>query len=140
VWVTAAVGAAAGAGLPLLAVLSTGVYFVVAIAFPLLTQRLPRSGTAMSVVHVRYPDGRGILRDVLALVTERGFAVDELATTADGQHILPGELDDVGSGRSMVEVTLQVHGRGVVSDLAAGLSELPAVKAVVAEDVHSTGE
>lgn len=77
VWVTAAVGAAAGAGLPLLAVLSTVVYFVVAIAFPLLTQRLPRSGTAMSVVRVRYPDGRGILRDVLAQVTERGFAVAE---------------------------------------------------------------
>jgi putative Mg2+ transporter-C (MgtC) family protein len=141
VWVTAAVGAAAGAGLPLLALLATGVYFVVALAFPLLTRRLPRSATAVSVVRVRYPDGRGILRDVLALVTERGFAVDEIATTTnDGQHPIAGELGEAADGRSIVEVTLQVHGRGLVSELAAGLSDLPAVQAVVANDVNAAGE
>lgn len=141
VWVTAAVGSAAGAGLPVLAVLATGVYFLVAVAFPLLTHHLPRSYTAMSMVRVRYPDGRGILRDVLALVTARGFAVDELATSVnDGQLLLPGEQDDVGVGRPMVEVTLQVHGRGLVQDLAAGLSELPAVNAVVANDMNTVGE
>ena len=40
----------------------------------------------------------------------------------------------------MVEVTLQLHGRGLVNELAAGLSELPAVKAVVAEDLQAAGE
>ncbi|HEY7361514.1 MAG TPA: MgtC/SapB family protein, partial [Streptosporangiaceae bacterium] len=65
IWVTAAVGAAAGAGLPLLATLATGIYFLVAAVFPLATRRLPRSATAVSVLRVRYPDGRGILRDVL---------------------------------------------------------------------------
>ena len=44
------------------------------------------------------------------------------------------------SGQAIVEVTVQVHGRGLVSELAAGLSELPAVKAVVAEDVGGSGE
>jgi uncharacterized membrane protein YhiD involved in acid resistance len=34
IWVTAAIGAASGGGLPLLAVLATGVYFLVAVAFP----------------------------------------------------------------------------------------------------------
>jgi putative Mg2+ transporter-C (MgtC) family protein len=84
VWVTAAVGAAAGAGLPMLAVVSTGISLVVALAFPLLTRRLPRSATAMSVVRVRYPDGQGMLRDVLRFVTAQGFAVDELSTAAAG--------------------------------------------------------
>jgi putative Mg2+ transporter-C (MgtC) family protein len=141
VWVTAAVGAAAGAGLPVLAALATVVYFVVAVAFPLLTRRLPQSGTAMSVVRIRYPDGRGILRDVLAQVTARGFTVDEVATTgAVAQRSLPGEADAVAGERPMVEVTLQVHGRGLVNDLAAGLSELPAVKAVVASDLNAAGE
>ena len=54
VWVTAAVGAAAGAGLPVIAALSTGVYLLVALAFPLLTRRLPRSATAISVIRVYY--------------------------------------------------------------------------------------
>ena len=30
----------------------------------------------------------------------------------------------------MVEVTLQVHGRGLVNELAAGLSEIPGVRAL----------
>src|ERR1700735_4986266 len=33
IWVTAAIGSAAGAGLPLLAVLATGIYFLLAVAF-----------------------------------------------------------------------------------------------------------
>lgn len=141
VWVTAAVGAAAGAGLPLLAVLSTGVYFVVALAFPSLSRRLPRSATAMSVVRVRYPDGQGILRDVLELVTARGFVVDELSTAAAGHgRSYGGERGGTTGERHVVEVTLQVHGKGLVNDLAAGLSEIPGVQAVAADDVHAAGE
>ena len=141
VWVTAAVGAAAGAGLPVLAIMATAVYLVVALAFPLLTRRLPQSATAMSIVRVRYPDGQGILRDVLELVTARGFAVDELATTtANGQHPYPPALRGLPGEPSMVEVTLQIHGRGLVRDLAAGLSEIRAVQAVVAADTRATAE
>jgi hypothetical protein len=55
IWVTAAVGAAAGTGLPLLAVLTTGIYFLVAVAFPVATRWLPRSSTAISALRVRYP-------------------------------------------------------------------------------------
>ena len=40
----------------------------------------------------------------------------------------------------MVEVILQVHGRGLVNELAGGLSEIPGVRAVVAGDVNATGE
>ena len=47
VWVTAAVGSAAGAGLPILAILTTGIYLLVALAFPEVTRRLPRSATAV---------------------------------------------------------------------------------------------
>jgi hypothetical protein len=39
-----------------------------------------------------------------------------------------------------VGVTLQVHGQGLVNDLAAGLSELPGVQAVIAGDVQAEGE
>src|SRR6202167_2935377 len=42
VWVTAAVGAACGAGLPIMACAATVIYFVVAIVFPVITRRLPR--------------------------------------------------------------------------------------------------
>jgi putative Mg2+ transporter-C (MgtC) family protein len=113
----------------------------VALAFPLLTRHLPRSATAISVVRVRYPDGRGILRGVLEHVTAQGFAVDELATAAaNGERSPPGGPGGTANGRRMVEVTLQVHGRGLVNELAAGLSEIPAGQAVVADDVQTAGE
>ncbi len=80
VWVTAAIGAAAGADLPLLAGFTTVMYFLVAsLAFPPLVRRLPRSASAISIIRVRYLDGQGVLREVLRSATGRGFSVAEVA-------------------------------------------------------------
>ena len=137
VWVTAAVGAASGAGLPVLAALATAIYLVVALAFPPVTRRLPRSSTAISVIRVRYPDGHGVLRQVLQAATARGFAVDEL-TVESAHRGRTGAADFAGTtgGRPDVEVMLHIHGRGSVNELAAVLSETPDVRAVVADDVN----
>ena len=88
-------------------------------------------------IQVRYPDGQGILRDVLEQVTVRGFAIDELSTARAGNGQAP-----VGrpGAPPMVKVTMQVHGKGQLNDLAAGLSELPGVRAVVADDMQAGGE
>ena len=40
----------------------------------------------------------------------------------------------------MVQVTLHVHGRQPVTDLAAALSDLPGVDAVLAADVNAIDE
>ncbi len=133
IWVTAAVGAAAGAGLPVLATLTMGAYLLVTVAFPVVTRRLPRPSGAISAIRVRYPDGRGILRDVLREATARGFAIDEVATRAAGER--QGAL----GAPPMVEVTLLVHGRGQVSELAAALSEFDDVEAVLATDAPAVG-
>jgi len=122
----------------LIAALSTGVYSVVALACPALTRHLPRSATtAISAVLVRYPDGQRILRDVLEQVTIRGFAVHELSTAKAGNGQMRG---DRPGEPPTVEVTVQVHGKGQVNELAAGLSDIPGVRAVAAEDVHAGGE
>jgi putative Mg2+ transporter-C (MgtC) family protein len=134
VWISAAIGMAAGAGLPLLATLATGIYLVVALAFPALTRFLPRPGTAISAVRVRYPDGRGILRQALQTATARGFAVDELSVSALPDDETRGLATDAGR---TVEVVLQVHGRGSVNELAAVLTEIPGVRAVIADDANA---
>jgi putative Mg2+ transporter-C (MgtC) family protein len=137
IWVTAAIGSAAGAGLPILAALSTGIYFVVALAFPVVARRLPRSATAISALRVRYPDSRGILRVLLGEATSRGFVIDDLATedASPGQGALGDDL-----AARMVQVTLHVHGRHSVTDLAAALSELPGVEVVLAADANAIDE
>jgi putative Mg2+ transporter-C (MgtC) family protein len=135
VWITAAVGAAAGAGLAVLAALTTVIYFVVAVGFPLLSRRLPSSPTAVSVLRVRYPDGRGILRQVLQVATARGFAINRVSAESG-----PGRGRAGGGDRRVAEVVLHVHGRGSVSELAAALSDLDEVEAVIADDVNAADE
>jgi putative Mg2+ transporter-C (MgtC) family protein len=132
IWVAAAIGAAAGSGLPLLALAGTAAFLIVAIGFPALSRRLPSSGTAVSTLSVRYPDGRGVLRDVLHIATRRGFAVDQMST---GQSAADGA--DGNGYPPTVEVLLHVHGRGSVNELAAELADLPGVRAVVADDVNA---
>jgi putative Mg2+ transporter-C (MgtC) family protein len=141
VWVTAAVGAASGAGLPILAVAATVIYFIVAVTFPVLTNRLPHASTVISVIRVRYPEGQGILRDVLQLATTRGFTLSEISTESDGYR-LPQHLNKDSSNEeiAMVSVTLQVRGRALVNDLVAALTELQGVDAVLADDINSNAE
>lgn len=139
IWMTAAVGACAGAGLPILALVTTALYAVVAIGFAQLSQRLPLSSTATSAIKVRYPDGRGILRQLLQTTTSRHFVVEDVSTEAVG-HVEPDTADGRVTKESapLVEVTMHLHGKGSIHDLAAQLSEVEGVTAVVAGDANIT--
>ena len=130
VWMTAAVGAAAGAGLPVLAAVTTGIYFLVSCLFPVISAHLPRSSTTSSIVQVRYPDGQGVLRQLLQLTTSRGFSLGGVTTER-------ARTADSANGHSTVRVELEVRGRPSVHELASALSELDGVEAVVAEDVNT---
>jgi len=134
VWVTAAVGAAAGGGLPVLAAVGTAAYLVITVGFLPLGRLLP-SGASPSEVRVRYVDGRGVLRDVLAQVTEHGFTVSHLTTR-------PHPQTAAGSGdaaSTLVEVTLRVVGRRPASEMAMALTEIPGVDGVHTEAEVDTG-
>jgi putative Mg2+ transporter-C (MgtC) family protein len=123
-WMTAAIGAAAGASLPVLAIATTLAYFVVVYGLAPLVRLLPASPYAPSAVRVIYEDGRGILRRVLETCTSRDFKVADVNVDRDDE---PGEH---------VAVSLEVHGRGSVADLAADLGEIDGVHAVAAGDVN----
>jgi putative Mg2+ transporter-C (MgtC) family protein len=140
IWVTAAVGAASGAGLPVLAAMTTGIYFVVALIFPAVTRRLPRSSTAISVIRVRYPDGRGILRQLLQVATDRGFVIDEVSTeTLD--HLRARSSESIrDKTQAVAEVTLHIHGKSSINELAAVFSEIDEVEAVLADDINVANE
>jgi putative Mg2+ transporter-C (MgtC) family protein len=124
IWLAAAVGTAAGADLPVLAVATTVAYFVVAYVYPPLVRRLP-SASAPSAVRVLYEDGRGILRDVVGACTRNGFAIADLTV----------ERADRGADEQrLVRVSLEVHGARPVAPLAATISGVPGVHEVRAGD------
>jgi putative Mg2+ transporter-C (MgtC) family protein len=124
VWLTAAVGAAAGASLTVLAIATTVAYFVTVYVLAPLSRRLPASPYAPSAVRVVYDDGRGILRRVLQACTSRDFKVADVNV----------ERGEVAGGP--VAVSLEVHGSGSVAALAADLGEIDGVHTVAAGDVN----
>jgi putative Mg2+ transporter-C (MgtC) family protein len=128
IWLTAAVGAAAGASLSGLAIVTTLAYFLVVFGLAPLARRLPASPYAPSALRVVYADGRGILRRVLGTCTARDFKVADIDVD---RHELEGD-DSEGA----VAVSLEVHGGGSVAALAVELGEIDGVFSVKAGDVN----
>lgn len=129
IWFAAAVGAAAGAGLLVLAAIATVVYLVVNLVLPLVRRYLSWPAPGTSTLRVRYPDGHGILRRLLNEATQRGFAIDDLSVETIGDGSRAQEHD---GKHPIVAVRMQVHGKRPVSELVTALTDLDLVDAVVA--------
>jgi putative Mg2+ transporter-C (MgtC) family protein len=140
VWVTAAVGSAAGGGLLVLAALATGMYLVVTLLLPVARRHLSLIATGPSTLRIRYPDGHGILRQVLNETTQRGFTIDDLVTAPTDEAPPRRGPDTTGGPCAVVAVTMHVRGKRPVSELAGALADLDLVDAVVASDGRSADE
>ncbi len=95
VWVTAAIGAACGAGLVLLGVTVTAAHFLAVVGYPYVVRRLPGLSLRQAPLTLRYLDGQAVLRRVLAATTTQGFSVAEVMTN----HPRAVGLDDLRPGR-----------------------------------------
>jgi putative Mg2+ transporter-C (MgtC) family protein len=142
---TAAVGMACGAGLPILAIAVTFGHFVVVFVFPSIERRLPKSRWAPSSLQI---DGRGVLREVLARCRNE-FAVSRLEVERDPSHE-PGSArapsqetlnseDAIGGDwtsppKGIVTLRVEVRGAKSVARLAERLSEIDGVTSVNAGD------
>lgn len=119
IWLTAAVGMACGAGLPVLAVATAAGHFLITRGFPPLARLTARHRREPPILRLSYADGHGVLRTVLTVCTERGWAVRRMAVDREGfDH----------DGTRTAAVTLELDGRGGLGDLAAELAELPGVR------------
>ena len=156
VWVSAAVGMACGAGLPLLAVAVVAMHFLTVWGFTKLGEHLPEGDPGRLVL--TYEEGRGVLRQALTRCTEHGFAVTETdAAHPAGQsaahleegmphEVRPAETDwgEDAPGtaqprpeRRRIQLTLGVAGRGSVPELVAELMSIPGMLAVNGREAAS---
>jgi len=119
IWLTAAIGMACGAGLPILAVAATLLYLVT-VGFLTLVGRRIRSSRQDEICVLQYKDGRGVLRAVLEKATELGF---EAALSSTRTIEQPGKA-------VRVEARLRFTGRPPLQDLVAQLSEIRGVTRV----------
>mgnify|MGYP002737924331 FL=1 len=79
VWVTVAVGMAAGSGLVTLAIGLTATHLLVLLVLGPIAAALPDRDTNR-ILRITYADGEGVLRRVLASATEEGYAAFILGT------------------------------------------------------------
>ena len=139
VWLTAALGMACGAGLPVLAVATTIGHFIIMLGFPRLVRLLPKERRTLTRIRVSYQDGRGLLRTILIACTDLRFAIDrveierEFGTGAVAEEIRD-RADDEGvepePGKGDVVLCMQVRGKRPVSHLIATLSNIDGVVGV----------
>ncbi|HEV7186566.1 MAG TPA: MgtC/SapB family protein [Blastococcus sp.] len=130
VWLAAAVGMAAGAGLPLLAVGTTAGHFLIARGFPPVARRLLHRAGA-PVLRLDYFDGQGVLRSVLSTCTDQGWAVHGVEVDREGT---------TDEGHRVASVTLTLAGKGDLMALAAEAAQLPGVRAARTGDDESLDE
>jgi putative Mg2+ transporter-C (MgtC) family protein len=131
VWLTAAIGMACGAGLPILALAVTAGHFIIVFGFPFIATRLPKSRWTPSLLQICYYDGKEALREVLVKCTQHNFAVSRLQVEKEE---LPTGLED--ASKRTVTVALEVQGTGSISKLAAKLADIDGVVSVNAGDVN----
>lgn len=126
VWETAAIGMAAGAGLWVLALLVTGLHFVIVFGFTGLSRRLAGVTDTAVQVDVAYLDGRGVLRQLLDALTREGWRIGRLV----------GRGTVVDRGVDVVSVRMELVGRAGADHVIASLGAVEGVRdvAVVTED------
>ena len=151
VWLTAAIGMAAGAGLPILAIAVTCVHFIVVFIFPAIERNLPKSRWAPSSLHISYEARRGALREILAVCTSQEFSVSRVQTEGKPSRGRGQSGAQAGKGRGtgwdhpeevyeapfgdlptegIVTLRVEVRGARPVGRLASRLNEVAGVTAV----------
>lgn len=114
IWLTAAVGMACGAGLPLLALFVTAAHFLVVFGYSRLANRIL---SEHAEVHVHYTPGKGAVEKVMQACTGRGYVIQELA-------VEPAEGTAEGETRA---IQFHVTGRRGVEALVVAIADIKGV-------------
>lgn len=122
IWMTAAIGVACGAGMPVLAVAATVLHLIAVGPLTRLTRFLP-SPDRRKIVTVRYLDGSGVLRAILHTATAMGFEASVLST----------EVHRDG-GEPQVRASMRFTGRSPLQNLVVALDDLDGVTGVRLRD------
>jgi putative Mg2+ transporter-C (MgtC) family protein len=137
VWLTAALGMACGAGLPVLAVATTIGHFIIMFIFPKLLRYLPRERRTATRLSISYQDGRGLLRNILIACTQLRFTIEHVDVERDGASSeIREETEDEADlegvepeqpKRGIVVLVMRVKGKRPVSHLIARLTDIDGV-------------
>jgi putative Mg2+ transporter-C (MgtC) family protein len=138
VWLTAALGMACGAGLPLLALATAVGHFVIMFIFPMLAGRIPRQRRMATRLRIAYAERRGLLQAILVACTQLRFAIDQVEVDhvnsaghedrEEAQDRADWEAtDERRGGDGSAVLTIVVKGKRPISQLIVCLGDLQGV-------------
>jgi putative Mg2+ transporter-C (MgtC) family protein len=119
IWLTAAVGMACGAGLPLLAIFVTAAHFLVVYGYLPVAHRIL---TEHAELHVQYSPGKGAVEKVMQMCTGSGYIIQQLAVE---------QAESTAEGETRA-IQFQVTGRRGVEALVVAIAD---IKGVIAAKV-----
>ncbi|WP_405855472.1 MgtC/SapB family protein [Streptomyces sp. NBC_01515] len=129
IWLTCAVGMACGGGLPILALATTAVHFLVVRGYPLLFARMmPGAEAGAFEVRLTYRTGTALLPQLMETCTRRGFRiqevkVDRLPERADPAARVLLRLEGAADAGQLTSELFQSEGVTEVELTAAGDEE-----------------
>lgn len=126
IWVSAAVGMAAGAGMVSLAIGLTAVHLLTLTVIGPLVVKLPTRDTRR-VLRIVYVDGEGVLRRILSVATEIGFSALILSTSKREKS-------------NLVEVDVRFKGKPALDILMPKLHDVDGVQEVFVFDDDTDDE
>lgn len=116
IWIAAAIGMAAGAGLPTVAIAVTAIHlFTLTVVGPIVAKLPTRD--SRRVLRIVYEDGRGTLSHMLKSATEAGLS----AYVLGAKHIPEA---------SLIEITIRFKGRTPLSTIIPQIQRLDGVHEV----------
>ena len=143
VWLTAAIGTAAGAGLLLIATIATAAYYIVAFAYPFIIGAMRRTRPVPWLLHLQYMDGRGVLRVVLTEAGRQGFEIGEVTVMREDPVVQYAVEAGGRAGGAPVQalnrkvsVDLELEGKSSAAHLTESLGQIDGVVSVRAEDMR----
>ncbi len=119
VWLTAAIGMACAAGLPVLAIIATAAHFTAVYVYTPFNRRVLNRGF---VVQLNYRAGEDVMHRVFKRCAEQKFTIDDIS--------MPDPSDEGGTTRA----TLHIIGRPGTQQLHIALGEITGVTSVRIEN------
>jgi putative Mg2+ transporter-C (MgtC) family protein len=123
IWLTAAVGMACGAGLPLLAVSVTGIHFLVVYGYTPITRRILSERAELLI---EYVPGGGVVQGIIDACTGCGFMVRGIAV----------QQQDAADGDEKRAIQLLVEGRRRIEELVVSVGDIKGVTSVRTTPTH----
>lgn len=105
IWMTAAIGMACGAGMPVLAIAGTALHLASVTLLTMLNRRIRRSVVPVPSVEIRYRYSKTVLMAVLEVVADYGYVVSRISRAGDADEgVLQIRSPDMTSSAKLDEL------------------------------------